>query len=112
MLEEEEWKFMYEMINILGLFYEATQILSGSTYVTISLIYLIINALKEKNKAASILTQEEPDLELLDDAFDNNIEYNNDDEILNFRDLFHMQFFPRGNKLISSFVDFYQFLMI
>jgi hypothetical protein len=80
MLEEEEWEFMYEMINILGPFHEATQILGGNTYVTISLIYPLINALKEQNRAASILTQEEPNLELSEDAFDDNIEYDDDDE--------------------------------
>ncbi|CAJ0629767.1 15011_t:CDS:2 [Entrophospora sp. SA101] len=50
MLQEEEWDFMLEMIGVLGPFYEFTQILGASDYVTISLVYPLINTLKKECK--------------------------------------------------------------
>ena len=45
-LTEEEWTFMEELVNLLGLFEEATTFLSGSTYATLSLIHPTISTIK------------------------------------------------------------------
>ncbi|CAH1763164.1 9632_t:CDS:2, partial [Entrophospora sp. SA101] len=61
MLQEEEWDFMLEMIGVLGPFYEFTQILGASDYVTINLVYPLINTLKEecKNTTNNVYDYEE-----------------------------------------------------
>jgi hypothetical protein len=45
-LVEEEWSLMEELVNLLGLFEEATTFLSGSTYTTLSLMHPTISAIK------------------------------------------------------------------
>ena len=42
MLSKEEWEFMENLVNILKKFEEITRSLSGSKYVTLSLIYSLI----------------------------------------------------------------------
>jgi len=46
MLSKEEWEFMENLVNILKKFEEITRSLSGSKYVTLSLIYPLIFKLK------------------------------------------------------------------
>ncbi|PKK65850.1 hypothetical protein RhiirC2_868624 [Rhizophagus irregularis] len=43
---EEEWTFMEELVDLLGLFEEATTFLSGSTYATLSLMHPTISTIK------------------------------------------------------------------
>ncbi|CAB4407317.1 unnamed protein product [Rhizophagus irregularis] len=45
-LIEEEWTFMEELVDLLGLFEEATTFLSGSTYATLSLMHPTISTIK------------------------------------------------------------------
>ncbi|CAG8709350.1 22109_t:CDS:2 [Rhizophagus irregularis] len=45
-LTEEEWTFMEELVDLLGLFEEATTFLSGSTYATLSLMHPTISTIK------------------------------------------------------------------
>src|SRR6266511_4231779 len=47
MLNEEEWKFMKDLVIILKEFEEITRVLSGFKYVTLSLIYPLILKLKD-----------------------------------------------------------------
>ena len=47
MLNEEEWKFMEDLVIILKEFEEITRVLGGSKYVTLSLIYPLILKLKD-----------------------------------------------------------------
>ncbi|CAJ0885833.1 18190_t:CDS:2, partial [Entrophospora sp. SA101] len=68
LLEEDEWDFMLEMINILGPFYKSTLMLGASNYVTISLMYPVIEALKEKFKVDEYC--DEPILESSETVFD------------------------------------------
>ncbi|CAJ0745166.1 8484_t:CDS:2 [Entrophospora sp. SA101] len=71
MLQEEEWDFMLEMIGVLGPFYEFTQILGASDYVTINLVYPLINTLKEECKnTTNNVYDYEVDFESTDDVFD------------------------------------------
>lgn len=83
-LEEDEWDFMLEMINILGLFYESTLILGASNYVTISLMYPVIETLKEKSKVVASYDEyyDEPILESSETVFDEieEVEEDNDDD--------------------------------
>jgi len=69
---------MFEMINILGPFYEATLLLGGSKFVTISLVYPLIEALKKKYVSSE--SHEEPEYETTEDAFDGNAEYADDSD--------------------------------
>jgi len=84
LLEEDEWDFMLEMINILGPFYESTLILGASNYVTISLMYPVIEALKDKFKAVKRNDDEyydEPILESSETVFDEiEVEEDNNDD--------------------------------
>jgi hypothetical protein len=81
MLQEEEWDFMLEMISVLGPFYEFTQILGASDYVTISLVYPLINTLKEKCKnTADNVYDYEVDFESTDDVFDDVVVVYEEDE--------------------------------
>ncbi|CAJ0925823.1 7692_t:CDS:2 [Entrophospora sp. SA101] len=72
LLEEDEWDFMLEMINILGPFYKSTLMLGASNYVTISLMYPVIEALKEKFKVETNYNEycDEPILESSETVFD------------------------------------------
>ncbi|CAJ0843383.1 17335_t:CDS:2 [Entrophospora sp. SA101] len=72
LLEEDEWDFMLEMINILGPFYKSTLILGASNYVTISLMYPVVEALKEKFKVETNYDEycDEPILESSETVFD------------------------------------------
>ena len=45
-LTEEEWTFMEELVDLLGLFEEATTFLSGSIYATLSLMHPTISTIK------------------------------------------------------------------
>ncbi|CAJ0748532.1 16737_t:CDS:2, partial [Entrophospora sp. SA101] len=79
LLEEDEWDFMLEMINILGPFYKSTLMLGASNYVTISLMYPVIEALKEKFKVDEYC--DEPILESSETVFDEiEVEEDNDDD--------------------------------
>ena len=46
MLTSDEWKFLQELISILGPFEEATQYLGGEKYVTYSIMHPIIKEIK------------------------------------------------------------------
>ncbi|CAG8599404.1 6883_t:CDS:1, partial [Ambispora gerdemannii] len=46
-LMDDEWIFMEHLVNLLGLFEEATTFLSGSIYATLSLMHSIISELQK-----------------------------------------------------------------
>ena len=46
MLTSDEWKFLQELISILGPFEEATKYLGGEKYVTHSIMHPIIKEIK------------------------------------------------------------------
>nr|CAG8678960.1 13713_t:CDS:2 [Entrophospora candida] len=73
---------MLEMIGVLGPFYEFTQILGASDYVTISLVYPLINTLKEECKnTTNNVYDYEVDFESTDDVFDDvDVVYEEEDE--------------------------------
>ncbi|CAG8805546.1 19806_t:CDS:2, partial [Cetraspora pellucida] len=48
MLTNDEWNLMNDLTHLLGLFNEYTEYFSGSEYVTISMMYPLITALKIK----------------------------------------------------------------
>ncbi|CAJ0634486.1 14980_t:CDS:2, partial [Entrophospora sp. SA101] len=79
LLEEDEWDFMLEMINILGPFYKSTLILGASNYVTISLMYPVVEALKEKFKVETNYDEycDEPILESSETVEEDNDDDNN-----------------------------------
>ncbi|CAG8632670.1 7962_t:CDS:2, partial [Diversispora eburnea] len=69
-LTKEEWQAIDELIIILEDFAKATEYLSGSKYITISLMYSILEIISQK------LLPEIVDLSNSNIAFDDNISYN------------------------------------
>lgn len=81
-LVDNEWEALKKLTNILEKFAEATEILGGSNYTTISLMYQALEVIK---KELYISTEESVviDLTTLNTVFDDNIGYIDapDDEI-------------------------------
>ena len=66
-LKDEEWTLILAMTEVLSPFYEATKMLSGRTYQTLSISYLIMNGLNHFLDYVD-LEDEDPDL---DDEYKN-----------------------------------------
>ncbi|CAG8831746.1 6392_t:CDS:2, partial [Gigaspora margarita] len=75
-LTEDEWNLMRDLVNILGPFYETTEELGCSKYITISYIFPSILALMQKLSSSicySVEELNEVDFKTNDLAFDENI---------------------------------------
>lgn len=73
LLSDEEWDLLKELIKVLKPFEEATTYLGGSTYVTFSIIYPLIQEIKTRLRdniqLNSISNSESFNIEELDDVF-------------------------------------------
>ncbi|CAG8737173.1 3268_t:CDS:1, partial [Racocetra fulgida] len=80
MLTNDKWNLMNDLTHLLDSFNEYTEYFSGSEYVIISMMYLLITALKIK---LCPITQDFDltlDFNSDNNAFDNDLEYEDDEE--------------------------------
>ncbi|GES79445.1 zinc finger BED domain-containing protein 1-like [Rhizophagus clarus] len=92
-LVDEEWEALRRLTNILKKFAEATDLLDGSTYTTISFMHQALQIIKQNICTTSTNESVNIDLTTLDIVFDEDVEYADspEDEI----DTRH----PKGRKI-------------
>ncbi|GES92498.1 zinc finger BED domain-containing protein 1-like [Rhizophagus clarus] len=77
MLSDDEWKLMKQLTKILQPFYDATKLLGGEKYATASFMYYVVATLQIKVIPKEV---EVVDLTNDDDAFDDDIEFEDGDD--------------------------------
>ncbi|CAG8798897.1 14779_t:CDS:1 [Gigaspora margarita] len=73
-LTEDEWDLMKDLVEILGPFYETTEALGGSEYITISYMFLSILALMQNLTSLTSSSDEE---------LNDEIDFETDDSVFN-----------------------------
>ncbi|GES76465.1 zinc finger BED domain-containing protein 1-like [Rhizophagus clarus] len=87
MLSDDEWKLMKQLTKILQPFYDATKLLGGEKYATASFMYYVVATLQIKVIPKEV---EVVDLTNDDDAFDDDIEFEDGKEEEVKRNLYHL----------------------
>lgn len=83
-LTTDEWNTISLLTTVLRPFAEATELLGGSKYATISFMYNAIMVIKQ---GLSFTTMSDIDFDSPDDAFDNDIDYEDEDDKIQENDI-------------------------